>query len=91
MQLTFVFSNFGAAMGSVVRGEKESVQRIFYFSSDILAYIMGAILCFTVHLYSELILLEVGTLLYLVVGIYFLIFRKDFSVDGSSVGERLDE
>lgn len=85
--LTSVFSNFGSAIGSAIRGEEESRQRALFFSVDILSHIVGAALCLTVSFYSETLLLEVGTVIYLIIGFYFLAFRNDFTVDGSSVGE----
>lgn len=85
--LTSVFSNFGAAIGSAIRGEEESRQRALYFSVDILSHIIGAALCLGVSLYSDYLLLEVGTLIYLIIGLYFFVFRDDFTIDGSSVGE----
>lgn len=85
--LTSVFSNFGSAIGSVIRGEEESRQRVLFFSVDILSHIVGAALCLSVSLYSDYLLLEVGTLIYLIIGLYFFVFRDDFTIDGSSVGE----
>lgn len=85
--ITSVISNFGSAMGNYLRGEKEgSLQRAFYFSSDILAHIIGSSLCFIVYFTNEFWLLEVATLIYIVIGIHFLIFRKDFVVNGTSIG-----
>ncbi len=84
--LTSAISNFGAAIGNLVRGEKESVQRIIYFSGDVLAHILGASLCFALALYNNRLLLEMGALLYIIIGGYFWFFRKDFSIDGSSIG-----
>jgi uncharacterized membrane protein YoaK (UPF0700 family) len=85
--ITSVISNFGSAMGNYLRGEKEgSLPRVFYFSSNILAHILGSSLCFMVYFTNEFWLLEVAMLIYLIIGIHFLIFRKDFTVEGTSIG-----
>jgi len=84
--LTSVFSNLGRSIGNIIRGEKDSFQRVVYFSGDIIFHVIGAAFSFFIYWNNEFWLLEVGMLLYLIIGIYFLIFRNSFIVDGSSLG-----
>lgn len=85
--LTSVFSNFGAAMGAVIRGEKNSFPRVLYFSADILSHIAGAAICFVVSAWNQSYLMIAGMGLYLVAGVFFFIFRDNFTVEEDSIGE----
>lgn len=78
--VTSVFSSLGSAVGNRLRGEKQATNRIIYFSSALLAYVIGAGLCFLVYFKIPYQLLEVVVALYLVSGFYFLKYRNEFFV-----------